>query len=281
MAIFVIGFGEYASAGVNGKSWQFNQSGVELTRVYSDWRSDYEPAQRTMGPIYFIDCAKYENRGKRAISDIQVMFALASAGERRASQVLPYDTHAQVAVGNGGKACRPHAYENGYRGEMLVGWVNSVTYDDGSIWHAVPPVVGRARQKISSGVKLADPVTYLPLEECDDLTNISRKVITHIQIVFQHMGVDGSNLGNDALDIYSNILPGETVRNSCRGFKGRSIPGVFHYALALSHGNLNEAQPQVVFAGKTSHLLAAVSAVEFSDGSSWRTPGTRAVSPDR
>jgi hypothetical protein len=256
-----------SSAALDGYPWKIRQSGVELTRVYSDWRSNYDTVHHRMGPLYFIDCAEFKNEGSRDATDVQLMFALASPGDEQKAPALAYDTDATLAAGSSSRACRAHTYENGYKGQLLIGWVNAVTYADGSRWHAAPVVKGSARNAPSAAVVLDDPVTYLPLEECDNLTNASDKTISHVQIVFHHVGMDGADLGDDALDIRATITPGNVLKNSCRGFNGYSDPDVFYYARALSHGEAT-VLPRIFFDGKESKLSATVAVVDFADGTS-------------
>lgn len=269
VAAFTCGVSAPVSVALDGHPWQISESGIKLTRVYSDWRSDYDPVHHRMGPIYFIDCAEFTNQGTKNVSNVQVMFALASVGEAQETPALPYDTHAPTATGKSATACRAHAYENGYKSQHLVGWVNAVTYADGSRWHAAPPVTGSLHNLASMPVTLKKPVIYLPLEECDDLTNTSNKTISHVQIVFHHSGIDGTDLGDDALDVKAKIAPGETLKNSCRNFNGYGEPDLFYYARALSHGESNRQLPRIFVRGKESVLSATVTVVHFADGTSW------------
>lgn len=257
-----------ASAASDGVPWQIRQSGIELTRVYSDWRSNYDTVHHRMGPIYFIDCVEFKNRATKDATDVQLMFALVSAAAEQKSPALFYDTRAVTVAGGNARACLANAYENGYKGQQLIGWVNAVTYADGSRWHAAPPVKGSVYNGRWPAVVLDDPVTYLPLEECDSLTNTSHKTISHVQIVFHHVGIGGADLGDDALDIRAPIKPGVVFKNSCRGFNGSSDPGPFYYARALSRGEAT-APPHIFINGKESKLSATVSTIEFADGTSW------------
>lgn len=264
-------------AGSNGLVWSIPGSPVELTRVYSYWSSDYEVVTHSQGPIYFNDCVEFRNQSNKPIRAFQVVFASVYPDGRAKGAPTPLDIRTTVAPGQSVTSlnCRDHAYANGAGGRWLVGWVNSVTYVDGTVWHTAPAVEGSVDNGALPPAVLANPIIYLPLEECDSVTNSSDKTITHVQIVFQHVGNDGSRLGDDALDVRKNISPGETAYNSCRGFNGYSDPGLPYYAQALSHGESAVPTPRIFYNGLESKLSARVSIVDFADGTSWHAPPTQ------
>lgn len=256
--------------GSTGEAWQIPQSGIDLTRVYSELRIDYDVVNRRPGPLYFIDCADFVNRAHRTAINVQVMFSrTATNGTTEPPMLLDVRGVLGAGAKNRNFSCLDPAYKSRDHGYRLVGWVSAVSYQDGSMWHAAPAVQGTVDGGSASGVVLTDPVTYFPLEECDDITNASSKVVTHTQIMFEHRGIDGAELGDDALDVRRNIAPGETLKNACRGFNGYSVPDVFYYARALSHGESSVPQPRIFFDGKESRLLVMVSVVDFADGTSW------------
>lgn len=261
------------SFGSTGKVWQIPSSQIHVRRIYSYWMSDPDVINHTQGTIYFNDCVSFTKLARSTATDIQFMFASVYPDGRLVGPILPYDWRksAKPGVAQDGMNCRDHAYENGIGGRWLVGWVNSVFYSDGRMWHAAPPVVGTAIDaSSSSGVVLSNPVTYLPLEECVDVSNTSLKIVTHVQIVFRHWGLDHTRLGDDALDIRKRIVPGVILKNNCRRFNGSSDPDVFYYGRELSHGAADVQEPRIFYGGSESTLSARVSDVNFGDGTSWR-----------
>lgn len=259
-------------AGSNGLIWSIPGSPIELTRVYSYWWSDYEVATHSQGPMYFNDCVEFRNQSNKPVRSFQVIFASIYPDGHSNGSAMPLDIHTTVAPGQKitGLNCRDHAYANGAGGRWLVGWVSSVRFIDGSSWHAAPSVEGSVDNGASAPATLGTPEAYLPLEECDGMTNTSEKTITHVQLVFHHIGIDGTDLGDDALDVRESIAPGETVKNSCRGFNGYSDPDVSYYAHALASGELTLPSVRIFYNGKEAKLLVTVNIVDFADGTSWR-----------
>lgn len=257
--------------GSTGGAWQIPHSGIDLTRVYSELRIDYDVVNRHPGPLYAIDCADFVNRTNGTITNVQLMFSMV-APDGVKEPPLTFNVAGLLAAGAESKhsSCLDHAYENGDHGYRMVGWVNAVSYQDGRVWHAAPAVQGTVGNASASGLQLANPFTYLPLEECDNVTNASSKVVTHVQIVFEHRGRDGAVLGSDALDVRRHIEPGTTMMNACRAFNGSSEPSVTYYGWALSRGETNVQPPRIYYAGKETVLSVRLTEVDFAGGSSWR-----------
>lgn len=262
--------------GSTGLSWQAESSPVLLTRVYSYWSSDYDVTTHGPGPIYFNDCAEFTNQSQKPISELQVVFALADSQRQSLGDAKPLNIRENVAPGQSltGLHCRTHAYANGSGGRWLVGWTNAVTFADGTTWHAVPPVAGTAIESRTSGIGLASVTTILPLQECVAFTNESARTATHAQFIFRHLGLDGSVLGDDALDVRANVARAAALQDNCRGFDGTSDPGLLYYGYALSHGATNVKPPVIFYRGRPSRLSPYVNEVDFADGMSWHAPST-------
>ena len=98
-----------------------------------------DPSTFGEGPIYFNDCATFEDTGAVGVTHIQVMFApVGGAGTPRQAPMpvdVRYKAH-PTAPGSTLAACRDHAYANGAGGLWLAAWVSEVDFADGTSWHA-------------------------------------------------------------------------------------------------------------------------------------------------
>lgn len=114
-------------------------SPIQLLTVRADWRTDFDFASRTQGPVYFNDCVTFVNNANVAATHIQFIFAAVDTAGDVKTPLLPLDVRYVAKVGalqNAAKNCRDHAYGNGYRGFWLVAWVNEIDFADGTSWHA-------------------------------------------------------------------------------------------------------------------------------------------------
>ncbi len=163
-------------------------------------------------------------------------------------------------------------------------FVLNVRYQSGDYWQLVPNVVGKANGPVDAPMKLANVETYIyswsrppltgeyaPFQLCSDLQNLSSKTITHVQIVFQHLAGDGSDLGDDDLDVRTKIPAGAVVSDSCRASHEDMDPSVRTYAQMASNGN-SLPPPTILYKSQASDLSAQISRVDFADGTSWLAP---------
>lgn len=253
-----------------GVAWQLPASRIELTDVYSFWTTDSGFGAAQTG-IYYDDCVAFTNTADIPATHVQVMFASVDARGDTSDAALPLDIGvlAKPNVLQNSNVCRDHAYAQGAKGRWLVGWVNEVTYQDGTTWHAQPVVAGKA-VPTTSAVLLSNVVTRLPVEECASISNGAKKTIVRVRVQFSHLDADGTSIGSDPFDIRAKLKPGEMLSTACRPFPGTAIPDIVAYARA-SYAGQTLGQPIIDYLGRRSSLVAAVVEVEFDDGSFWKS----------
>ncbi len=160
----------------------------------------------------------------------------------------------------------------------------NVRYQNGDSWQLIPSVTGKANVPADAPVKLSNVETlvyswprvgpigqYAPFQICSDLQNLSSKTVTHVQIVFQHLLEEGSDLGDDDLDVHAQIPAGATVSSSCRASHEDMDPSVRTYAQMASNG-VSLPPLTILYKSHASDLSARISRVDFADGTSWRAP---------
>ena len=176
--------------------------------------------------------------------------------------------------------CRPTMHEFAAGGLRV--FVSNIYYKDGTSWHLVPPVIGTLTNELGSPVALSNVATYSfssPVRSnerrdfpqpvaCADITNMSQKTTSGVQLAFRHLASDGTTLGTDALTIQAQIPPGRSVKNNCREFSGTVSPGIRYYALMASMRVVVQP-PSILYNHQTSTLSATVTTIYFSDGTSW------------
>ncbi len=165
--------------------------------------------------------------------------------------------------------------------------VTGVAFPDGTYWHIVPRIPAKVADSSESGAVLArasglvgvvptdrstpettraDPV---PLYECVDLRNDGERSIVGVQVQFEHIGMSGENLAVDTVNVRQTIQPRGILKDQCNAFRGSTVPGLYHYAQAASHGAADHLPPTIIFKGQSSTLAVWVNAVYYAGGASW------------
>ena len=262
---FSVGARDLDSTGV---AWQIPGSGIDVERVYSFQASNGGP----YGGYWTDDCVTFVNTSANDVVGVEFLFTLADAQGNHISplvfdlrQTIPKD----VVISDTYATCRTYGYAE-ERGKQLVGWVNAVFFANEKQWRLVPPVQGSVESSIDSGVTLSNAVTYLPPEECVDITNTSERNITSLRIVFEHVDTSGAKLSEDALDVKRPIASGQRMSGNCRTFQATSQPDIFAYGAASARGETQPGTPTILVHDQASQLVTRVEQVTFADGNSWR-----------
>ncbi len=166
-------------------------------------------------------------------------------------------------------------------------FVLSVIDQNGTSWSLVPPVAGAAVNIPGSPVTLSSVTTYgdsapmvidlraerqypIPLA-CATIENERSKTITDVRIAYRHLSTDGTDIGDDQLDVHANIPANATRKNDCVGFYATMLPSVLAYAQMSQEGSGLEP-PVYLYKGVPSVISAEVTSVAFADGTSWKLP---------
>lgn len=254
--------------GTSGIAWQIPGSGVDVERVYSFQASNGSP----YGGYWTDDCVTFVNTRANDVVGVQFLFTLA---DRQGNHDIPLAVDIRQTIPRNKvisdpyATCRTYGYRE-ERGRSLVGWVNAVFFADGGQWRVVPPVRGNVESSNDSGIALSNAVTYLPPEECVDITNASRQAITSARIAFEHVDPAGARLSEDVLDVKREISSGQTVQGACRKFQATSQPDVFAYAAAYAKAETPPGTPTIVVREQPSQLVIRVQQVTFADGTLWQ-----------
>lgn len=153
------------------------------------------------------------------------------------------------------------------KGGSLVASVAEVDYVDGTSWHAGPDIIGAALKQPESDVHITKAFSWEPggsTQECVDFTNAGSRTVRHVQFMFSHIADDGSDVVDDPLDVRWEYQPGASQTLSCRGWNGSATPRV--------GAAPDSAPPELLAFGKAARLVAWVSEIEYTDGTSWHAP---------
>lgn len=256
-----------------GVAWRIPGAPIILTRVYS-YLTTFPSYLNQVTPLWTNDCVSFLNVSQKSVTAIQFAFAPIDASGKALGSPLLFNVRETIAPGEVRNEldsyCKSYGYGAG-KNRYVVGWVNAVKTTDGTSWHAVPPVRGRATNASTSPVRLSSAFATLPLRECVSIRNRSKKTIDHVRLIFRHVAPDGTQLGEDVLDVHSRIPPGGAVPENCRAFAGKSVPGLFAAVSALERGQYVAPQA-IVYGGQPSTMSVSATQVDFTDGTSWNVP---------
>ena len=271
---------------------QAPSSGVRIDRV------DFYSSGRGSSPWWGSECVAITNVGSRRISQVTLDYAWTQAsGSPEFDEFAvfngPLVPGAVIGMLNGRaanspSACRPtnHGTETGSSNGQVHAFVIDVVYQDGTTWSLVPAVTGSAVNVRGSPAMLSAVNTYddasptaltawrvsadlLPLA-CSTITNQSAKAITGVRIAYRHVAVNGTDLGDDALDVHATIPAHGTNTNNCRSFVASLQPELLTYAEQATRSS-NSQPPVYLYNGVPSDVSAQVAGVTFADGTSWQS----------
>ncbi|MGA7746535.1 MAG: hypothetical protein WCC70_01150 [Candidatus Aquilonibacter sp.] len=269
-------------------------SGIRINRVYFY-------ADRGDNGIWGAECAAITNLGSSPMMQILLDFAwtrpygAAIVDETRlfddpltASSTL-ISANQPLAPGGTLSVCGPtfHGILNYAPDAQVQAFVASVVYQNGASWSLVPPVAGSEANVPGSPVTLSSVNTYgysapmvidlraertypIPLA-CSTIENQTAKTVSDVRIVYRHLATDGTDIGDDQLDVHANIPPQATRKSNCLGFYATMEPMPLAYAQMSQEGPGLEP-PVYLYKGVASALSAQVTSVAFADGTSWKSP---------
>jgi hypothetical protein len=146
-----------------------------------------------------------------------------------------------------------------------------VDYTDGTSWSAGPDVLGRVVGSTNSDITITRAFAWAGVGECVDFVTRGNRIVDHVQFVFSHLRFDGTNAGDDPLDVRESSKPGETTVAACRTFSGQIRPRL--------GSEPDGASPEILVNAQQTTLAAYVRRVDYDDGGYWNAPRVSVPTP--
>lgn len=147
----------------------------------------------------------------------------------------------------------------------MVASVAQVDYVDGTSWHAATTVPAASLAQTDADVHITKSFSWEladATQECVSFANAGTRTVRRVRFMFSHIADDGTDIVDDPWDVRNTYPPGTSHANSCRGWNGSLMP--------RSGVRPDAAVPlELLVFGKPARLVTWISAIDYSDGTSW------------